>query len=258
VGTTTGGATGTASGTGAGSTSRSLQLRYARQDRDRALTALTAARAKAGPMVPASEVIFMRTLPARVVSMNAPLGRAVPTDMLVLSSGAMQVKAKLQPYQRARVKVGQKVQIFSDDTGKQYPGVVSSVGATPVSDSGGSGGSGDQGQGQGQGSSGEQGAGGDEAALYYLVMIKPTKAIPASLQGLAVRVTVEKSASAGQVLAVPSAAVSSRSDGASIVTVQDAAGALRTVVVTPGVSGDGYVEVSGGGIRAGDAVVVGQ
>jgi HlyD family secretion protein len=269
AGTTRGSAGSSTGGSGTSGPSPGLALRYARQDRDRALVALNRARAQAGPMVPAAEVVFLPALPARVVSLNAPLGLAVPTDMLVLSSGALRVKARLPPYQRGRVKVGQRVQIFSDDAGNKYPGVVSAVGSTPVSDpvggqgaggssSGGAGGSAGGAAGEPGPAGGDQGTGGEQAEAYYPITIRPTKPIMPSLQGLQVRVTVEKAASVGRVLAVPASAVSARTDGSEVITVQGPGGALRTVVVRAGVSGDGYVELSGGGVRSGDRVVVGR
>lgn len=253
-------------GAGAADESRSLQLKYAREDRDQAQTDLNRALAKAGAMVPAAEVIFLPTLPARVVSVNAEVGHAVASDMMMLSSGRLQILARLLPYQRQLVKKGQQVQIFSDDTGSQYSGVISSIGAAPVTDngdaggSGGSGGSGDDSG--GSGGSGQGGGSGDGGTgeLYYPVTITSSKALNPSLQGLSVRVTVRRDASAGAVLAVPAAAVSSQADGASVVTVRSAGG-LTTVPVTVGTTGDGYVEVTAAGgraLRVGDDVVVGR
>ena len=248
------------------SSSRSLQLRYAREDRDQARTALTQALAKAGAMVPAAEVVFLPSLPARVVSVNAMLGHSVASDMMVLSSGRLRVLARLLPYQHRLVKPGQSVQVFSDDTGGQYAGVVSSIGSAPVTDSGGTGsgagssnaGAGGSGAGAGGSGSSQDGAGSGE--LYYPVTITSAKALDAVLQGLPVRVTVRRDASAGAVLAVPASAVSAQPDGTSVVTVRSTSG-LVTVPVTVGTTGDGYVEVSAAGaiaLRVGDDVVVGR
>lgn len=255
-GTGSGPDTGTPSGQTAGS--RALQLRYAREDVARARRELARARAKTGPMVPASEVVFLPSLPARVVSVNAALGAAVASDMMVLSSGRLQVRARLLPYQRRLVKAGQSVQVFSDDTGQQYRGVIASVGRVPVSDSS----TGDSGDSGGDsGGEGPSGGDGENAAeLYFPVTIRTSGALSTALQGLSVRVTVERDTSTGAVLAVPSSAVSARSDGVTVVTVRRAGGALVAVPVTAGSSGDGYVEVraQSASLQPGDDVVVGR
>ena len=81
-----------------------------------------------------------------------------------------------------------------------------------------------------------------------------------ALEGLPIRVTVQRDASAGKVLAVPASAVSARPDGATVVTFRRPGGTLRTVPVGVGTVGDGYVEIRPGadGPREGDDVVVGR
>jgi multidrug efflux pump subunit AcrA (membrane-fusion protein) len=132
--------------------------------------------------------------------------------------------------------------VISDNTGQQYVASIASVASAPTRAS--SGGNSDD----------------DSDELYYSVQIRTVRRLPPALQGLPVRVTVQKSASSGPVLSVPSSAVSSQADGTTVVTVQQRAGVLRTVPVTTGASGNGYVEVrpTSGTLRAGDDVVVGS
>ena len=78
------------------------------------------------------------------------------------------------------------------------------------------------------------------------------------------RVTIEAARTDGTVLVVPLSAVTARADGSSVVSVlAPGAGqgaAPRFVAVKLGLDTDGYVAVTptgGGGLRAGDQVVVG-
>jgi multidrug efflux pump subunit AcrA (membrane-fusion protein) len=80
---------------------------------------------------------------------------------------------------------------------------------------------------------------------------------PDGLVGTSVRLTITVDRSGGG-LTVPLSAVSTAADGSARVQ-KSVAGALRSVTVTPGLSADGYVavEVPGGGLAAGDDVLIG-
>jgi multidrug efflux pump subunit AcrA (membrane-fusion protein) len=74
-----------------------------------------------------------------------------------------------------------------------------------------------------------------------------------------VLVTVETGQTEGPVLTVPVAAIVTSASGTSYVTVVGAHGKQTEVPVTPGISEDGYVQVTPaapGGLKAGDDVVV--
>ncbi|MDN5853035.1 MAG: peptidoglycan-binding protein, partial [Actinomycetia bacterium] len=79
---------------------------------------------------------------------------------------------------------------------------------------------------------------------------------PATLVGASVRLTVPVRSTTGPVLAVPVTAVSLASDGTSRVQ-RSVGGALEFVPVEPGISGDGWVAVTGAGLAVGDQVVIG-
>ena len=72
------------------------------------------------------------------------------------------------------------------------------------------------------------------------------------------RLTIATESTRGAVLAVPTSALTLSADGSSRVQVQDQ-GALRQVVVQPGLSTGGFVEVTPlqGTLAAGQQVVVG-
>jgi multidrug efflux pump subunit AcrA (membrane-fusion protein) len=89
--------------------------------------------------------------------------------------------------------------------------------------------------------------------------VTPSKPLPAALNGENVLVTVETGRTEGPVLTVPVAAVVTTGSGASYVTVAGADGKQTQVRVTPGISENGYVQVTpvtAGKLKAGEAVVV--
>jgi hypothetical protein len=109
------------------------------------------------------------------------------------------------------------------------------------------------------------GSGGQDATApsgtpYVPITITPDQAVPPAWNGQDVRVTISSAKTAAAVLAVPIAAITSRADGQSVVTVVDADGGTTQVVVRAGVSADGLVQVTPveGHLAAGDWVSVGQ
>ena len=89
--------------------------------------------------------------------------------------------------------------------------------------------------------------------------MQPSKPLPATLNGENVLVTVETGQTEGPVLTVPVAAIVTTGSGTSYVTVAGAQGKQTQVPVTPGISENGYVQVTSvtaGKLAAGDSVVV--
>jgi hypothetical protein len=91
--------------------------------------------------------------------------------------------------------------------------------------------------------------------IYFEVVVDET---PASLVGVSLRLTVPTESTGGAVTAVPVSALSLAADGTSRVQV-DKNGSLEFVVVEPGLSADGFVEVTpvDGKLVPGQLVVVG-
>ena len=89
--------------------------------------------------------------------------------------------------------------------------------------------------------------------------MQPSKPLAAALNGENVLVTVETGQTEGPVLTVPVAAIVTTASGTSYVTVVGAHGKQTEVPVTPGISENGYVQVTpvtSGALAAGDRVVV--
>ncbi|WP_329311190.1 efflux RND transporter periplasmic adaptor subunit [Streptomyces sp. NBC_01262] len=220
------------------------QVERAAEDLDTARSDLAAARAAAGPQLPASEVVFLRGFPARVDSVSVSVGATVSGKLMTVSAGALVVKGSLAPFQKGLVHPGQKVQILSEVDGVTANGTVASVSDTPNA-AGGDGAQGDQSQTAGAGS--------------YAVLVRPDRALDAGLAAQDVRLTVQAASSQGKVLVVPVSAVSAGADGKTVVTVYHG-GQRRRVEVTLGTSGDGFTEIrplAPGAVKEGDRVVVG-
>ncbi|WP_312870602.1 peptidoglycan-binding domain-containing protein [Streptomyces himalayensis] len=228
------------------------QVNRTREDLEKATAELAEAQAAEGPLLPASEVVFASTFPARVDSVAVALGTKVSGPVMKLSAGPLVVQGRLQADQKALVRAGQKVRILSEITGQQAAAKVAMVAEEMATDQAGSG---DQ-SGDGQGAPKQAGG----AGSGYLLVVEPLKGLPRDLIGQDVRLTVEAAATKDEVLVVPVTAVSTASDGRTVVTVVAKSGTHRRTEVRTGATGDGYVEVVPVGDRtlsAGDDVLTG-
>lgn len=237
-----------------------------------------------GAEVPEGDVLFLPTLPATVIAVNgasgdqqsagptapASVGEQPGSPFLELSAqGALTLTGELPPAYASQLKPGESVQIDDDTTGITATGTVASVGAatttvptgTTVTIGGGSAtasGSGNSAS-QSGGDSGSSGGGSSASTTFIPVSITPSAPLPAALNGENVLVTVATGQTEGPVLTVPVAAIVTTASGQSVVTVVGADGRQSTVPVQPGMSANGYVQitpVTAGGIAAGDNVVV--
>ncbi|OEJ35762.1 hypothetical protein BGK67_16550 [Streptomyces subrutilus] len=233
-----------------------LQLTFAQQDLSKATSRLGAARAAAGPMVPADELLFVKGFPARVDAVKASVGEPVPESLLSVSAGAPVIRASLPAHQKDLVKPGMKVQLLSEATGLSATATVESVAADPTSAAAGTAPTGGAGQ---AAPDTPQNPGG------YALTVKPDQALDNQLTGQGVRLTVTAASSGEPVLIVPLSAVSAGADGRTTVTVLGkdprAQGDRRRVEVRAGMSADGMVQVDpvgGGALADGDRVLVAQ
>ena len=94
---------------------------------------------------------------------------------------------------------------------------------------------------------------------FIPLTVRPSKPLAPALNDENVLVTVETGKTEGPVLTVPVAAIVTTASGRSYVTVIGAHGKQTEVSVTPGISENGYVQVTpaaSGTLVAGDRVVV--
>ena len=229
--------------------------------------------------VPMTDVIFLPSLPAKVIAVNGAKGQQPGQPFLELAArGSLALTGELPPAYAGQVKPGLKVKIFDEVTGIHATGTVADVGTattiTPVgaivnvgggsasAGSAGSAGSGSTGSGstgRRSGSSSSGSATNPGGTPFIPLAVHPSKPLPAALNGENVLVTVETGRTEGPVLTVPVAAIVTTGSGTSYVTVAGADGKQTQVPVTPGISENGYVQVTpvtAGKLAAGDSVVV--
>jgi peptidoglycan hydrolase-like protein with peptidoglycan-binding domain len=229
--------------------------------------------------VPMADVVFLPSLPAAVVAVNGATGEQPGQPFLELAPrGSLALTGELPPTYEGQVKSGLKATIYDDVTGIHALGTVGAVGtATLVAPTGavvdigggsgsageaGSAGSGSAGSTGSSGTSGSAGSGSaaNEGATPFIPLtVRPSKPLAAALNGENVLVTVQTGQTEGPVLSVPVAAIITTASGRSYVTVVGAHGKQTNVTVTPGISDNGYVQVtpaSSRALAAGDHVVV--
>ncbi|WP_282944615.1 hypothetical protein [Cellulomonas endometrii] len=229
----------------------------ARQALADARTTLTEAQQQTLTTLPASEVVYLETLPRRVDSVDVRRGGTVDGPVMSVSGATLQVEASAARADAALLTVGATGTVVAGDL--EVPVTVTEIRA--AGDAAGSGGSGDSGEGDGEGD-GASGDGESSAGRSTIVLV-PGELPPeqvAALQGSNVRVTIPVSSTGGAVLAVPLAALTAGPGGESRVEVMDDDGTTALVEVTTGLAADGYVEVTGveRGLSEGELVVIGE
>jgi peptidoglycan hydrolase-like protein with peptidoglycan-binding domain len=208
-------------------------LRNAQAALDRATTVRATVVARTGPIVPAAEVTYLPTAPARTLSVTGKVGDAVTAPPVTLAYGAVTVTAAVTPELASPVAAGQKVTIVSATTAAQSQGVVASIGK-PTTDQ-------------------------TSGLTTVVVTVTPAKALDDSWSGRRVRLDVQAGRTPQPVLAVPVGALFTAPDGKVEVSRVDADGTARPVPVRLGMSGDGFaaVEPGAGSLDEGDHVLIG-
>ena len=198
---------------------------------DLAASELGLATAQAGVQFPADEVIYLASAPVRVSEVTVAAGAPVSGALMKVTNAVVAVDGALRLEEAALAKEGMVVQIDEPDLNINATGVISRVAESPGTN------------------------GVDGFHVYFEVLVDGA---PPSLVGTSVRLTVPVESTGGAVLAVPVSAVTLSADGSSRVQRQ-INGLLEFVTVDPGLSAEGYVEVTPvqGELKAGDLVVVG-
>ena len=223
--------------------------------------------------VPAADVVFLPSLPATVVAVNGTTGEQPGQPFLELAArGSLALTGELPPAYAGQVKPGLKVTIYDEVTGIHATGTVTDLGTATTtvptgtvvdigssSSSSSSGGSGSTGSSSSSGSSSSGSSGSSGQTPFIPLTVAPSHALASALNGENVLVTVQTGQTEGPVLTVPVAAIVTTASGTSHVTVVGAHGKQTDVTVTPGISENGYVQVTpvkSGALAAGDHVVV--
>lgn len=227
-------------------------LTSARQSLTDAQKALTEAQEAVITVLPASEVVYLETLPRRVDAVSVQRGGTVDGTVMSVSGAKLEVVASAAKADAALLEVGATGTVVAGDL--EVPVTVTEL--RTDDSSGGSGGSGDD-----QG--GEDGSGSGSGAGRTTVVLTPDDLTPeqvAELQGSNVRVTIPVSSTGGAVLAVPLAALTAGPGGESRVELMGDDDATELVEVETGLAAGGYVEVTGvdRDLAEGDLVVIGS
>lgn len=198
---------------------------------DRLAADLKLARSKLGVQVPLDEIVFLPALPVRVEEVTAVVGNVASGPIMSVTDNQLAIDASFTLDAAPLVKAGMPVAIDEPALGIKATGIVQWVADTPGTN------------------------GVDGYHIYCEVRVSET---PTPLQGFSVRLTIPIQSTHGAVTVVPLSALSLAADGTSRVQVESS-GALEYMVVEPGLSADGFVEVTpaGGTLAPGQLVVVG-
>ncbi|MGW6197532.1 peptidoglycan-binding protein [Kribbella sp. NPDC055110] len=184
---------------------------------------------KAGTPLPVSEVVYVKTLPRRVDDVKVERGGTVNGVVMSASGASLVVTVKVDAETAQRLKAGMPATLDLGDS-VSVAGKVRRV---------------------------------TKNGNQYDVVVAPnalTASQLALLRDANVRVTIPIKSTSGKVLAVPVAALSSGSDGASRVEVLRN-GKVELIPVTVGLTADGFAQVTPKGdakLSEGDQVVVGR
>ena len=192
---------------------------------------LDIARRKLGVQVPADEIVFIPALPVRVGEVTALVGHEARGPVMSVTDNQLVIDSALPLDAAPLVKPGMQVAIDEQALGIKATGVVARVADTP----------------------GTHGV--DGYHIYFEVRVHKTST---PLAGFSLRLTIPIKSTKGVVTVVPLSALSLAADGKSRVQV-DNNGVLEFIVVKPGLSADGFVEVTpvDGKLVPGQLVVVG-
>jgi hypothetical protein len=181
--------------------------------------------------VPVDEVVFIPALPVRVEQVDVVVGDAASGPALTVTNNQLAIDSSLPLDEAPLVKPGMTVAIDEPDLGIRATGIVERVADTPGTN------------------------GVDGFHIYVEILVDET---PMALEGFSLRLTIPIESTGGAVTAVPLSALSLTADGTSRVQV-DNNGALEFIDVEPGLSANGFVEVTpiNGTLAPGQLVVIG-
>jgi peptidoglycan hydrolase-like protein with peptidoglycan-binding domain len=181
--------------------------------------------------LPIDEVVFLTSFPVRLEEITAKIGDRASGSIVTVTNNQLAIDSSLPLAEAPLVKPGMKVAIDEPDLGLRATGVISRVAETPGTD------------------------GADGYHIYFEVQVDATSV---KLEGFSLRLTIPVESTGGEVMVVPISALFLAADGTSRVQVEKD-GNLNFVEVKPGLSADGFVEVTpvDGSLSAGQLVLIG-
>ena len=199
---------------------------------DHLATDLEMAQRKLGVQVPVDELVFVPALPVRIHEVTAVVGSPASGPLLSVTDNQITIDSSLALEAAPLVKPGMEVHIEESAFGIKTKGVVERVESTP----------------------GTHGV--DGYHIYFAVHVDES---PIPLEGFSLRLTIPLESSQAAVIAVPLSAISLTADGISRIQVEKD-GLFESIEVRPGLSADGYVQVTPveATLEPGQRVVIGS
>ncbi|GAA1818062.1 hypothetical protein [Nesterenkonia flava] len=203
--------------------------------------------------LPVAEILYVDSLPRRVDSVFVARGDTVAGEALTISGAELQILTSVSSADAELLEEGMDALLSVGD--EEITAVVEEI-RTPSRRSGADDG------GEGTDGPGSGGAARSDRREVVLLPGDISEEQRAALVGSNVRVSIPMESTGGAVLAVPVAAITAGPGGESRVEVargkpgQDQETELITVET--GLTAEGFVEVRGDGLSAGDLVVVGR
>jgi len=208
-----------------------LDLKIATERAEQISADLDGARRNLGIQMPIDEFVFVGSLPSRVEEVIAAVGGAAAGPVVTVTDNTLAIDSSLVLETVSLIRPGMPVAIDEAALGIKAMGTVDSVATTP-------------------------GTNGVDRFHVYMSIKVGMSSVP--LEGASVRLTIPTRSTRGEVLAVPSSALSLSTDGTSRIQVRTESG-LEYVTVEPGLAAGGYVEITPvkGELNPGQMVVVG-
>jgi hypothetical protein len=207
-----------------------------------ARTALAEAQRATLTPLPASEAVFLSSLPRRVDQVSVQRGSTVTGEVMTVSGATIQLVASAARADADLLTVGATGTIDADDGELEVTVAEILDPATAAA----------------QAPSGSSDTTTSDRWRVTFALPELTQDQVWNLQGRNVRIRIPVSSTQGEVLAVPIAALTAGPGGESRVEVLDGA-TSRLITVTTGLAADGFVEITSSAepLEVGDLVVVG-
>ncbi len=210
------------------------QLSDAKKSLTEAQSDLAKADAEVGIEFPASELLFLPSLPREIQRVNVAIGDTPEGSVMRVTGSGVVIRSAVSATDRPLIKEGAEAIMANDDLGISVPATVTFVATTP--------------------------GGPNASADRYAIRLEPLDPLPEEGFDQNYRVTIPIESTSGDVLVVPLAALSAGADGTARVEIEHSPGQTNIIKVKTGLSSQGFVEISAleGTLEAGDRVVVGR
>ncbi len=207
---------------------RVAEAELARQNRE--LSKITKS---LGVQVPANEILFFAALPLRIDDTKIKRGDSASAEVMTVSGTRLAIDSSLLTTEASLTKLDASATVDAPEFGFSTKGHVTFLADKP-------------------------GLRGTDAQ-HIAIEVTPDDA-PTQLVGASVRLTIPTETTGGEALVVPVAALFVRADGTTEVQIEERVGTTRTVIVSAGLSAQGFVEITPlrGEVAPGDHVVIGS